>query len=66
MQNELKTLEIKLAQLVQLHARTRAENLQLRQDLAHALSQVRQSDDKIGAATARLEKILTTLPGTAT
>ena len=62
MQGELNILENKLAQLVQLTKRMRAENHQLRQDLAEALSRVRQSDDKINNAKSRLEIILAKLP----
>jgi cell division protein ZapB len=62
MQGELNILENKLAQLVQLTKRMRAENHQLRQDLAEALSRARQSDDKIITATSRLENILAKLP----
>ena len=62
MQGELNLLENKLAQLVQLTKRMRAENHQLRQDLAEALSRARQSDDKINVAKSRLENILAKLP----
>jgi ribosomal protein L18E len=62
MQGELNLLETKLAQLVQLTKRMRAENHQLRQDLAEALSHARQSDDKINIAKSRLENILAKLP----
>jgi cell division protein ZapB len=62
MQGELNILENKLAQLVQLTKRMRAENHQLRQDLAEALSHARQSEDKINSAQSRLEAILTKLP----
>ena len=62
MQGELNILENKLAQLVQLTKRMRAENHQLRQDLAEALSHARQSDDKISSAKARLANILAKLP----
>lgn len=62
MQGELNILENKLAQLVQLTQRMRAENHQLRQDLAEALSHARQSDDKINGAKSRLENILAKLP----
>jgi len=62
MQGELNILENKLAQLVQLTKRMRAENHQLRQDLAEALSHARQSDDKIESAKTRLENILAKLP----
>lgn len=62
MQGELNILENKLTQLMQLTKRTRAENHQLRQDLAEALSLARQGDDKINNAKTRLENILSKLP----
>ena len=62
MKAELDALESKLAQLVQLSRRLRAENHQLRQELATALSKGRQSDDKMEAARLRLEHLLEQLP----
>ncbi len=62
MENELSALESKLAQLIQVSGQLRAENHQLRQDLAHALSSNRQCNDKLENARARLEKLLATLP----
>ncbi len=62
MQGELNILESKLAQLVQLTKRMRAENHQLRQDLAEALSRARQNEDKVNSAASRLENILSKLP----
>lgn len=62
MQNELDSLELKLTQLIKLAQRLRAENHQLRQDLAHSQSQNRQNQDKIERVSARLEKILAQLP----
>ena len=62
MQAELDTLESKLAQLVRLTQRLRAENLRLRQELAHALSQGRLYRDKIEGASSRLEQLLAQLP----
>ena len=62
MQTELDTLESKLAQLVQLGQRLRVENHQLRQELAIALSQGRQYNDKIESARKRLENLLAQLP----
>ena len=62
MENELHMLENKLAQLIQMSNRLRAENHQLRQELAHALSSNRQCNDKLDAAKARLEKLLANLP----
>lgn len=62
MQTELDALEGKLAQLVQLSQRLRAENHQLRQELATALSQGRQSSDQMESARKRLESLLAQLP----
>ncbi|MCR4304141.1 MAG: hypothetical protein NUV63_07965 [Gallionella sp.] len=55
-------LEGKLAQLIQVSGKLRAENIQLRQELAHALSSNRQYGDKMESAKARLEKLLIALP----
>ena len=62
MENDLSTLESKLAQLIQVSGKLRAENHQLRQELAHALSSNRQYSDKMNSAKTRLEKLLVTLP----
>lgn len=62
MQTELNVLENKLMQLVQLSQRLRADNHQLRQELATALSQDRQCNDKIESARARLERLIAQLP----
>jgi len=62
MENELNTLEGKLAQLIQVNGKLRAENQELRQELAHALSNNRLYAEKMGNAKARLEKLLITLP----
>lgn len=66
MHSELDALDQKLAQLVELTQRLRAENQQLRQEVASALSKQRKSQDKIDLASKRLEKLLTQLPGDAT
>jgi cell division protein ZapB len=62
MHSELDVLDQKLAQLVQLTQRLRAENQQLRQEVASALSQQRKSQDKVSEAAQRLEKLLSQLP----
>ncbi len=62
MDNELSSLEAKVAQLIQMSAKLRSENHRLRQELAHALSSNRQYSDKIETAKARLNKLLITLP----
>lgn len=65
MHSELDALDQKLAQLVELTQRLRAENQHLRQEVASAVSQQRKSQDKIDQASQRLEKLLTQLPGDA-
>lgn len=62
MEAELKSLETKLEQLVKLAQHLRAENHQLRQDVASALNANRKLEDKIGGATSRLEALLQQLP----
>ena len=62
MEAELKSLEGKLAQLIALCQQLRAENHQLRQDVATALDAKRQLEDKIGGATQRLEALLQQSP----
>lgn len=62
MENELDALEGKLAQLINVSGKLRAENHRLRQELAHALSSNRQCSDKVEIAKARLEKLLSSLP----
>ncbi len=62
MDNELGSLEAKVAQLIQMSAKLRSENHRLRQELAHALSSNRQYSDKIETAKVRLNKLLVSLP----
>ncbi len=62
MHSELDVLDQKLAQLVQLTQRLRAENLQLRQEIAASLSQQRKNQDKVNEAAQRLENLLSQLP----
>ncbi|MFZ2542392.1 MAG: hypothetical protein WAW75_11560, partial [Gallionella sp.] len=59
---ELAALESKLSQLIQVSGKLRSENHQLRQELAHALSDNRLYRDKLETAKTRLEKLLITLP----
>ena len=56
MEAELKSLEKKISQFVELSQRLRTDNQQLRQQLAAALNEKRQLEEKIGNATSRLEK----------
>jgi cell division protein ZapB len=62
MEAELKSLEQKIQQLVELCQRLRSDNQQLRQQLASALNENKQLHDKISNATARLENILAHIP----
>jgi uncharacterized protein (TIGR02449 family) len=62
MEAELKSLENKLGQLVNLCQQLRAENHQLRQEVALTLSANRKLEDKISGAGARLEALLQQLP----
>jgi cell division protein ZapB len=66
MEAQLKSLEAKLEQLVKLCQQLRAENHQLRQEIASALNANRRLEDKVGGATARLEALLQQLPEDAT
>jgi cell division protein ZapB len=66
MEAQLKSLETKLEQLVKLCQQLRAENHQLRQEIASALNANRRLEDKVGGATARLEALLQQLPEDAT
>jgi len=62
MDAELKSLERKLSQFVELCQRLRDDNQQLRQQLASAINDNKQLADKIGTATNRLETLLDQLP----
>ena len=62
MDADLKSLEQKLGQFVELCQRLRADNQQLRQQLASAMSDNKQLNEKIGTATNRLENLLNQIP----
>jgi len=62
MEAELKSLEQKIQQFVELCQRLRSDNQQLRQQLASALSENKLLHDKISNATTRLENILAHIP----
>jgi cell division protein ZapB len=62
MDAELKSLERKLSQFVEMCQRLRADNQQLRQQLESAMSSNKQLSEKIGAASDRLETLLSQLP----
>jgi cell division protein ZapB len=60
---EFKSLEDKVTQFVSLCERLRAENLELRQQLAAARSDAKRLHDKIDGARTRLEGLIEKLPG---
>lgn len=62
MEAELKSLESKIHQFVELCQRLRGDNQQLRQQLASALNENKQLQEKIASATARLERLLEQIP----
>jgi len=62
MDADLKALEQKLTQFVEVCQRLRADNQQLRQELAAAVSSNQQLTEKIGTATNRLESLLNQIP----
>jgi cell division protein ZapB len=62
-ETEFSSLEAKVAQFVSLCERLRAENVQLRQQLAAARNDAKRLHEKIDGAKARLEGLLARLPG---
>ncbi len=63
METEFGSLEAKIAQFVTLCERLRAENVELRQQLATARTDAKRLHEKIDGAKARLEGLLSRLPG---
>ena len=62
MDAELRSLETKINQVVELCQRLRQDNQQLRQQLASAVSQTKRLEEKINVATVRLENLLAQIP----
>ena len=62
MDSELKALEGKLGQFVELCHKLRADNQELRQQLASAVSESKRLEEKISTATSRLESLLSQMP----
>jgi cell division protein ZapB len=60
---EFRSLEAKVAQFLSLCERLRAENSDLRRELAAARSDSKKLHEKIDGAKARLEGLLAKLPG---
>ncbi len=63
MEAEFNSLEAKVEQFVELCERLRAENSELRQQLAAAQSDAKRLHEKIDGAKSRLEGLLNRLPG---
>ena len=63
MEAEFNSLEAKVAQFVSLCERLRAENVELRRELAAARTDARKLHEKIDGAKARLEGLLSRIPG---
>ncbi|HXL76808.1 MAG TPA: hypothetical protein VN967_13230 [Burkholderiales bacterium] len=63
MEAEFNSLETKVAQFVSLCERLRAENVELRQQLAAARTDAKRLHEKIDGARSRLEGLLSRLPG---
>jgi cell division protein ZapB len=62
-ETEFTSLEAKVAQFVTLCEQLRAENVELRQQLAAARNDAKRLHDKIDGAKARLEGLISRLPG---
>lgn len=63
MEAELNSLEAKVAQFVALCERLRAENVELRRELATARNDAKRLNEKIDGAKSRLEGLINRLPG---
>ena len=63
MEAEFNSLQAKVEQFVELCERLRAENSDLRQQLAAAQSDAKRLHEKIDGAKERLEGLLNRLPG---
>jgi cell division protein ZapB len=63
MDADLKSLEDKIGQFVELCHQLRADNQQLRQELASVTNQSKRLEDKINTAATRLEALLSQIPG---
>lgn len=63
MEAEFNSLEAKVAQFVALCERLRAENVELKQQLAAAQKDARRLNEKIDGAKTRIEGLINRLPG---
>ena len=62
MEADLKALEDKIGQLVELTQQLRSDNRGLRQQLAQAVSDNKRLGEKVDAAKVRLQALLERLP----
>ena len=62
MEAELKMLEDKLTQFVEVNQRLRQDTQRLRQELASTLHRNKQLEDKIQTATSQLELLVQQIP----
>jgi cell division protein ZapB len=62
MDEAFKSLEAKVLQFVRLCERLRAENIELRQQLAAANNDAKRLNEKIDGARDKLENLLARLP----
>ena len=62
MDADLRALEEKIGQFVELTQKLRADNRELRQLLAQAMNENKRLNEKVGSARARLEALLERLP----
>jgi cell division protein ZapB len=65
MEAELKSLDDKISQLVQLTQKLRKDNSQLRQNLASVQSENKRLSEKVTTARTRLETLLAQIPESA-
>jgi cell division protein ZapB len=64
MQQELDSLEGKIGQVAQMLSRLRAENIELRQQVAAKTDEIARLAEKLTAARARVENLLKQIPET--
>ena len=62
MDEAFESLEAKVSQFVRLCERLRAENIELRQQLAAANNDAKRLNEKIDGARGKLENLLARLP----
>ncbi len=63
MENELNQLEAKAAQAVEQCERLRADNNELRQQLAQRNDEIKRLEEKLDESRRRIEALLARMPG---